>query len=76
MKNILVHLYKLLQTYYIYIPYTYKNPIRTASKSLDNIRSASETFNNNTPGRTMHQREKFSLMMGHALTTGMGYSGI
>jgi hypothetical protein len=49
MKNILVHLYKLLQTYYIYIPYTYKNLIRTASKSLDNIRSASETFNNNTP---------------------------
>jgi hypothetical protein len=46
------------------------------SLTLDNIRSASETFNNNTPGRTMHQREKFSLMMGHALTTGMGYSGI
>lgn len=44
------------------------------SLTLDNIRSASETYNNNTPGRTMQQREEFSLMMGHSLTTGMSYS--
>lgn len=44
--------------------------------SLDNIRSAAETYNNNTPGRTMYQREQFSLMMGHSLSTGMGYTGM
>jgi hypothetical protein len=46
------------------------------SLTLDNVRSASETYNNNTPGRTLHQREQFSLMMGHALSTGMGYTAM
>jgi hypothetical protein len=46
------------------------------SLTLDNVRSASETYNNNTPGRTLHQREQYSLMMGHALSTGMGYTAM
>jgi hypothetical protein len=43
--------------------------------TLDNIRSSAENYNN-TKGRTVEQREQFSLMMGHSLLTGMNYQKI
>lgn len=41
--------------------------------TVDDIRSSAESWNINTPGRTMNEQEAFSLKMGHSLVMGLSY---
>ena len=49
----------------------YKKPL-----TITSIRNSAETFNNNTPGRSLEVKTKFSNMMGHTQEQGMAYVAI
>jgi hypothetical protein len=49
----------------------YKKPL-----TITSIRNSAETFNNNTTGRSLEVKTKFSNMMGHTQEQGMAYVAI